>query len=132
MSGEEFAQRLGEARAALAATTAAPEESQAVPVTAEAAKGRIGVTLGVDGRVTEIRLDPKAVKEGTDYIAEQVLAALNDALDQRAAMVGADERVPDLRAVGESLAAVQDSGLQRLQEMTASIEQLVAKLNRGA
>jgi DNA-binding protein YbaB len=133
MAGEdEFARRLAEARAALAEATAAPEEAQAVPVTAEAANGRVSVTLGTDGRVTEIVVAPRAVKEGTDYIAEHVLAALNDALDRRAAMVGTDERVPDLEAVGESLAAVQDAGVRRLQAMTASIDHVMAKLDRNA
>lgn len=133
MTGEDgFARRLAEARAALARTTAAPEEAQHAPVTAEAANGRISVTLGTDGRVSEILVAPRAVKEGTDYIAEHVLIALNDALDQRAAAAGTDERVPDLEAVGESLAAVQDAGVRRLQEMTASIDKVMANRDRNA
>lgn len=130
MTGEGgFAQELAEARANLAKATASPEADQAVPVTAEAAKGRISVTLGADGRVSAINVDPKAVKEGTDYIAEHVLAALNDALDQRATMVTADEHVPDLGSIGESLAAVQDAGVRQLQAMSESITQVMAKLN---
>jgi DNA-binding protein YbaB len=132
MAGEdEFARRLAEARAALAQATAAPEQAQAAPVTAEAANGRVSVTLGADGRVTEILVTPKAVKEGTDYIAEHVLAALNDALDQRAAMAGTDDGVPDLETLGESLAAVQDDGVRRLQAMSASIDKVMGKLNRN-
>ncbi len=132
MAGEdEFAGKLAQARAALAKATASPEDDQAVPVTAEAADGRVSVTLGADGRVSAIVLDPKAVKEGTDYIAEHVLGALNDALDRRAAMMNADERVPDLESLGESLAAVQDAGARRLQEMSASITEVLAKLNGG-
>jgi DNA-binding protein YbaB len=132
MAGEsDFAQQLAEARAALARATASPEEGRAEPVTVEAAKGTVRVTLGVDGRVSEIHADPKAVKEGTDHIAEHVLAALNEALDKRAAMVGSDERVPDLEAVNESLAAVQDAGVRRLQAMSASISEVMAKLNRN-
>ncbi|GAB3659224.1 YbaB/EbfC family nucleoid-associated protein [Glycomyces tarimensis] len=129
MPGEgDFAQQLAEARAAVARATASPE--QAVPVTAEAAKGHIGVILGVDGRVSAIKVDPKAFKEGTDYIAQHVLTALNDALDQRSAMVSTDERVPNLESIGESLAEVQDSGVRRLQAMSASIDQVVGKRNR--
>ncbi|WP_205326722.1 YbaB/EbfC family nucleoid-associated protein [Glycomyces sp. YM15] len=132
MTGEGgFAQELADARAALAKATTSPEGDQAVPVTADAAKGRIKVTLGVDGRVSDINVDPKAVKEGTDYIAEHVLAALNDALDLRAAMVTAEERVPDLGAIGESLSAVQDAGVRQLQAMSESITQVMAKLNGG-
>ncbi len=128
---DEYAQRLAEARAALAQANASPEADQAEPVTAEAAKGQVRVTLGLDGRVTEIQADPKAVKEGTDYIAEHVLAALNEALDKRAATTGTGERAPDLESLNESLAAVQDAGVRQLQAMSASIGQVAAKLGRG-
>ncbi len=128
---DEYAQRRAEARAALAKATASPEEGRAEPVTVEAAKGRIRVTLGVDGRVSAIDLDPKAVKEGTDYIAEHVLTALNEALDKRATMVTSDEQVPNLESINESLAAVQDAGVRQLQAMSASINQVLGKLNRN-
>jgi DNA-binding protein YbaB len=128
---DEYAQRRAEARAALAKATASHEEGQAVPVTVEAAKGHIRVTLGIDGRVSEIAVDPKALKEGTDYIAEHVLAALNEALDKRATMVSTDERVPNLESINESLAAVQDAGVRQLQAMSASISQVMGKLNRN-
>ncbi|WP_026932261.1 YbaB/EbfC family nucleoid-associated protein [Glycomyces tenuis] len=127
----EFERRLAEARAALAQVTAAPEESQAEPVTGESAKGLIGVTLGVDGRVDKIRVDPKAFKEGSDFIAEHVLLAANDALNQRAAMVGTDEPVPDLGAVDKSLTEIQESSLARFQAMEASITQVLGKLQSG-
>ncbi|WP_030156564.1 YbaB/EbfC family nucleoid-associated protein [Glycomyces sp. NRRL B-16210] len=133
MSAEsDPAQQLAEARAALAKATASPEDGQAKPVTAASANGLVSVTLGVDGRVSAINVEPKAVKEGTDYIAEHVLTALNDALDQRSAMVGSDERVPDLQAIGESLAEVQDAGVRQLQAMSASIGQVLGKLNKSA
>jgi len=128
---DEYAQRRAEARAALAKATASPEEGRAEPVTVEAAKGRIRVTLGVDGRVSAIDLDPKAIKEGTDYIAEHVLTALNEALDKRATMVISDEQVPNLESINESLAAVQDAGVRQLQAMSASITQVLGKLNRN-
>lgn len=131
MAGDdEFRRQLAQARAALAEATASPEEGRVVPVTAEAAQGRISLTLGTDGRVESIVVDPKAVKEGTDYIAEHVLAALNDALDQRAAMLAAEDRVPDLASVNESLTAVQDAGVRQLQAMSASIAEVLGRLNR--
>lgn len=128
---DDKARRLAEARAELARAAAAPEEGRAEPVTVEAAKGRIRVTLGADGRVAEIFADPKAFKEGTDYIAEHVLIAVNEALDKRAAMVTAADAVPDLDAINESLAAVQDAGVRQLQAFSASISQVMAKLGRN-
>lgn len=129
MSGaDDYAARLAEKRAELAAATASPEEYQ--PVTAEAAKGRIRVTLGADGRVERIEVDPKAFKEGSDFIAEHVLLALNEALDRRSAMTATAERAPDLASIDESIAVVQEASVPRFQAMSASIEQVLAKLNR--
>ncbi|MCD0447316.1 YbaB/EbfC family nucleoid-associated protein [Glycomyces sp. A-F 0318] len=129
MSGaDDYAARLTEARAALAAANASPEEHQAVPVTAESGGGSVRVTLGTDGRVQAIEVDPKGFKEGSDYIAEHVLLALNEALERRAAMVATDERVPDLGSIDESMAEVQDGSLPRFQAMSASITQVMDKL----
>lgn len=126
--GEEAAQRLAQSRAALAQAGAAPEENQARPVTAASANGLVSVTLGVDGRVELINVEPKAFKEGSDFIAEHVLLAVNDALDQRAAMVGTEEPVLDLDAVDESIAEIQDASLARFGAMSASITQVMGKL----
>jgi DNA-binding protein YbaB len=130
MSGAaDYAARLAEQRAALAAATGSPQEHQAVPVTAESGKGRVRVTLGTDGRVSQIEVDPKGFKEGSDFIAEHVRLALNEALDRRAEMVGTGERVPDLNAINESIAEIQAAAVPKFQEMSASITQVMAKLN---
>ncbi|GAA1695136.1 hypothetical protein GCM10009830_48720 [Glycomyces endophyticus] len=125
----DYAARLAEARAALAEATAAPQEHQAVPVTAESGGGRVRVTLGPDGRVELIEVDPKGFKEGSDFIAEHVRLALNEALDRRAAMTGTGERVPDLAAVDQSIEEIQDAAVPQFQAMSASITQVLAKLN---
>ncbi|WP_156926183.1 YbaB/EbfC family nucleoid-associated protein [Glycomyces arizonensis] len=122
-------QELADARAALARTTAAPEADQVQPVTAASAEGLISVTLGTDGRVERITVEPKAFKEGSDFIAEHVRLAANAALDQRATVVGTDEPVPDLDAIDKSMAEIQEGSLARLQAMSASITQVMSKLN---
>ncbi|WP_168801686.1 YbaB/EbfC family nucleoid-associated protein [Glycomyces buryatensis] len=127
---DEIARQLAESRAALAQATASPEDHQAQPVTAESARGLISVTLGADGRVERIKVEPKGFKEGSDFIAEHVQLAMNDALAQRSKMVGTDEPVPDLGSINESMAAIQDSSLRQFQAMSASITQVMGKLGR--
>jgi len=56
---------------------------------------------------------------------------VNEALGKRAAMVTAADAVPDLDAINESLAAVQDAGVRQLQAFSASISQVMAKLGRN-
>lgn len=132
MFGEDqIAQQLADTRAALAQASASPGAARAEPVTAEAAEGRIGVTIGTEGRVEEVKVDPKALREGSEYLAEQLKLAVNDALDQRSRMFGTDEPVPDTDAINESVAQIQDSSLRQFQAMSASISQVMAKLNGG-
>jgi DNA-binding protein YbaB len=128
---DEIDKDLADARASLTQATASLEEHQARPVTAESAKGLVSVTLGADGRVERINVEPKAFKEGSDFIAEHVQLAMNDALDQRAAMVGTEEPLPDIQAIDGSIAEIQESALARLGAMSASITQVMGKIQGG-
>jgi DNA-binding protein YbaB len=106
-----------------------PEEHKIEPVTAETADGAIRVTIGAEGRVDSFELDPRVLREGSDYVAEELKRVVNDALDRRAEELGADESVPDLEALNESVAEIQDRSLRQFQTMRASINEVMGKLH---
>ncbi|MCH7231098.1 YbaB/EbfC family nucleoid-associated protein [Glycomyces sp. L485] len=128
---DQIAQQLADARATLQNAIASPEDSQVEPVTAEAADGRLRVTVGTEGRIERFELDPRVLKEGSEYVAEQLKLAVNEALDQRAEALGTDEPVPDLEAVNDSVAEIQDRSLRQFQAMSASISEVMGKLHGG-
>lgn len=134
MFGEDqIAQQLADARSALDDVRQHQQDHQVPPVTAEAADGRIRITLGADGRVDNLRfVEERVLKEGTEYLEEELRKAVNAALDARAESLSADAPAPDLDALGESLAKIQDQGLQRMREMSAQISTVMQKLQRGA
>lgn len=134
MFGEdEIAQQLADARSALDDVRQHRQDNQVPPVTAEAGDGRIKITLGADGRVERFRfVEERVLKEGTEFLEEELRKAVNAALDARAESLSADAPAPDLDALGESIAKIQDQGLQRMREMSAQISTVMKKLQSGA
>lgn len=131
MFGEDqIAQQLSQARETMTQGPALPG-GQAEPILTEAAEGRIRVTLGADGRFERIRMTLSALRDGPEALVEQLMLAINDALDQRTAMSALSGPVPDQAAMNEQVARMQDASLQQFKDMDAAIGDLMAKLHGG-
>ncbi|WP_026925380.1 hypothetical protein [Glycomyces arizonensis] len=129
MFGEDqIAEQLAATREVLARAPASAR-AQTEPIATEAADGRIKITLGTDGRFERIKMSLSALKDGPEALVEQLKLGLNDALDQRAAMTDTGEPVPDMEAVNEKLADLQDASLRQFQDMRSSISGLMRGLN---
>lgn len=133
MFGEDqIAQQLADARSALNDVRQQQQDHQVPPVTAESDDGRIKVTLGADGRVDNFKfVEERVLKEGTEFLEEALRKVVNEALDARAESLTADVPAPDLDALGESIARIQDQGLQRMRDMSAQISTVMKKLQSG-
>lgn len=134
MFGEDaIAQQLADARTALDAVRQQQQDHQVPPVTAEAADGRIKVVFGSDGRLERIEfVEVRVLKEGTEFLEEEIRSAVNAALDARAESLAADTAAPDLEALGEAVTKIQDQGLRQMQEMSAQISSVMKKLQGGS
>ncbi|WP_030160408.1 hypothetical protein [Glycomyces sp. NRRL B-16210] len=130
MFGEEaIAQQLSDARAALRDAVESPEANQVEPVTVEGADGLLRVTVGPEGRIDELEADPSIMRSGSQFVFEEVKRVVNAALDERAQAMGGDEPPPDLEAINESMAEIQDRSLRQFQAMSASISDVMSKLH---
>ncbi|MQM26558.1 YbaB/EbfC family nucleoid-associated protein [Glycomyces albidus] len=134
MFGEEaIAQQLAEARSALDEVRKAQPDQLVQPVTAEAADGRITVTLGVNGRIERVRFaEERVLKEGTEFLEEELAKAVNAALDARAEALSADVPLPDLEAIGTAVAQIQEQGVRQMRDMSAQISAVMQKLQGGS
>jgi DNA-binding protein YbaB len=134
MFGEDaIAQQLAEARSQLDVVRQTQQDHQVPPVTAEAADGRIKITLGANGRVDRIEFtEVRVLKEGTEYLEEELRTLVNTALDARAETLAADMAAPDLEAIGEAVAKIQDQGLAQMRAMSTQISAVMKKLQGGA
>ncbi|SCG56049.1 YbaB/EbfC family nucleoid-associated protein [Micromonospora coxensis] len=131
MLGESaLEQQLAEARAALrevSRTVVPPERVESV---AEAADGRIRVTVGVDGRLSAVDLDPRVLREGSEYLADELRRAVNAALDGQADAVTGTEPMPDLAAMAATVERLQDQGLRQMREISTAISETMRKLQQ--
>lgn len=134
MFGEDaIARQLAEARTALDTVRQQQQDHQVPPVTTEAADGRIRITLGSDGRIERVEfVEVRVLKEGTEFLEEELRRAVNAALDARAEALAPDTAAPDLEALGEAVTKIQDQGLRQMQEMSAQISSVMKKLQGGS
>jgi DNA-binding protein YbaB len=134
MFGEDaIAQQLAEARTQLDVVRQTQQDHQVPPVTAEAADGRIKITLGANGRVERFEFtEVRVLKEGTEYLEEELRNAVNTALDARAESLATDTAAPDLEAIGDAVAKIQDQGIAQMRAMSTQISAVMKKLQGGA
>jgi hypothetical protein len=132
MFGEDaIARQLADARATLSTAIKSPEANQVEPVVVEGVEGLLRLTLGTEGRVDKFEFDPRIMRIGSEVLFEEIKRMTNAALDERAQAMGTDEPVPDLEAINESVAEIQDRSLRQFQAMSASISEVMAKLHGG-
>ncbi|MQM27101.1 hypothetical protein [Glycomyces albidus] len=132
MFGEDaIAQQLADARATLSSAVKSPEAHQIDPIVVEGADGLLRLTLNPAGRVDELEMDGRVMHAGSQAIAAEIKRMINTALDERAEALGTDEPVPDLEAMNETIADIQDRSLRQFQAMSASISEVMAKLHGG-
>jgi DNA-binding protein YbaB len=134
MFGEEaIAQQLAEARSALDEVRKTQPDQLVQPVTTEAADGRIQVTLGANGRIEKVRFaEERVLKEGTEFLELELAKAVNAALDARAEALSADVPAPDLEAIGNAVAQIQEQGVRQMRDMSAQISAVMQKLQGGS
>ncbi|MCM0675857.1 YbaB/EbfC family nucleoid-associated protein [Micromonospora phytophila] len=132
MLGENaLEQQLAQARAALREVSRGVTPPERVESVAEAADGRIRVTVGVDGRVSGIDIDPRVLREGSDHLAAELRDAVNAALDGQDDATAAADPVPDLAALTTTVERLQDEGLRQLREISQAVGETMRKLHRS-
>lgn len=127
----QLEQQLQQARASLVQVRDAVRPEAPADVTAEAADGLVQVTLGGAGLVTELSIDPRALRLGSEELADQVRAAVNDVLEQRAASTATAEPMPDLDAMTAVVERLQDESLRQMREITQGVTDTMRRLHGG-
>ncbi|MEU5788012.1 YbaB/EbfC family nucleoid-associated protein [Micromonospora purpureochromogenes] len=130
MLGESaLEEQLAQARAALREVSRTVTPRERVESVGEAADGRIRVTLGTDGRVSAVDLDPRVLREGAEHLAEELRRAVNAALDGQDDPAAA-EPMPDLAAMTATVERLQDQGLRQMREISQAISETMRKIQQ--
>lgn len=129
---DKIAEQLAAARAELSDAARAQAVAPPEPVTVENEKGRIRITVGTDGRLQELMVSARAIRDGSDDLGPELMRLINEALDKHREHTVTDEPVPDLNAINERFAEMQDRSLRNFAAMSQQISETMAKLQNRA
>lgn len=129
IAGNEFDDLFEQARQALDQVRrgAAPAESEVEPATGEAADGQVRVVLAPTGKLAEITVDPKLLRQGIEEVCAQIVVAGNAAIDElraKARPVGA----VDPEALAATLREVQTESARRMAAFGTVVDDVVKRL----
>ncbi|MEU4330241.1 YbaB/EbfC family nucleoid-associated protein [Nonomuraea dietziae] len=129
----ENGQRIGEMLAEVVQAlgrTAEPREDSPLRGDGEAADCQVRVVAGQDGRLRELRLDPRVMRMASEDLAREILVAVNAALDDlQAGMPGLEAAGPaDPQGLAESLGGVHADVMRQLDEFADGVELVVRRL----
>ncbi|MFI6393910.1 YbaB/EbfC family nucleoid-associated protein [Nonomuraea sp. NPDC050540] len=92
-----------------------------------AADGQVRAVAGPDGRLHELRLNPRVMRMASEDLAREILSAVNAALDDlRANAPGLEAADP--RRLAQTMGGTRDSVLGRLEEFADGVELVVRRL----
>lgn len=107
-------------------------EGEAVQGVGEAAEGRVKATASVGGRLKSVELDPRAMRMASAELGEQLVLAVNAALDDlRANSAGAAAAAagaPDVEALGRQVEQVQNEGMRQMEMITQALSDTISKI----
>jgi DNA-binding protein YbaB len=102
----------------------------------EAADGRIRAAAGIGGVVNSIELDPRALRLPSDELGEQIVVAVNAALEDLKAKVAESAGTAlqgfDPEALAEQMLELQDQSVRQMSQFTAGMEEMLGRIARAA
>ncbi|GAA2615748.1 YbaB/EbfC family nucleoid-associated protein [Actinomadura fulvescens] len=96
----------------------------------QAADGRVRATVVAGGRLKSVDLDPRAMRLASAELGEQIVVAVNAALDDlrtKAAGAATGESV-DTDALGKQVEEIQNQGLRQMELITQALNDTIAKI----
>lgn len=97
------------------------------------ASGQIRATVVTGGRLESVRVDPRAMRLGSEALGEEVVAAVNAALDDlRVKAQEAAPAMPDRAALGQQLEELRTESVRRMQLFTQGVAEAVEQISQAA
>lgn len=97
----------------------------------ETADGAVRAEFGTDGRLSSIWIHPRLTRLASVDLAEQVMLAVNAAIDSMRGGVTPPDGPGDLSRLTEQLEQVRDSAVPRLSAFIQSLTEAQDRLARG-
>lgn len=108
-------------------------EAEPVRSVGSAAGGQVEVVM-VGQRVESVTLDPRALRMGAELLGEQLVQAVNAALDGLRHQAGGDAQAPsvDPERLGRTLDELQNESVRSMSAMTEALADAVRRIQQSA
>ena len=111
--------------------SAAPgPEPVAIEGIGSGADGMVHVTAEPPGQVTGLMIEPRALRLGTEVLAEEISNAVNAALADLRSQAAATSAAPDLARLEEQLREVQTGALHQFRAQNAALIEVQERIAR--
>lgn len=112
------------------------EEAEEILGEGEAADGRVKVTAKLGGQLESVTLDPRALRLPAEDLGEQIVLAVNAALEDLRQKV-TEQADPSLvgfdpEALAEQMLELQDQSIKQMGRFTAGMEEMLERIARAA
>jgi DNA-binding protein YbaB len=134
-AAEELDRLLAQASQLLASvrTTTAAGGAERVGI-GEAADGRVRASVGAGYKLTDLRIDPRAMRLESQALGEQIMQAVNAAVDDLREAGAAGAAVTPEVDVGELVGRLEELRTDSVRQMagfTQSMDEVLTRLSRG-
>ncbi|MFG2006600.1 YbaB/EbfC family nucleoid-associated protein [Spirillospora sp. NPDC048911] len=119
-----------------AAGSAAPARGDAPQVEGVglAADGRVKATVSLGGRLKSVEMDPRAMRLASAALGEEIVVAVNAALDDlrtKAAAAAATGDTVDTAALGKQVEEIQNQSLRQMELITQALNDTISKIGNN-
>lgn len=123
---------LGEIRSAAPGAASNPDIEELRGV-GEAANGLIQATVATGGRLESLRADPRAMRLGSEALCEEIMVAVNAALDDlRAKAQAAGPVLPDQAVLDQRLEELQSESVRRMEMFTQGVAEAIDQIMQAS
>jgi DNA-binding protein YbaB len=121
---EQARQALDQVRKGAEPDSDAPEPEPAI---AEAADGQVRAVMSPTGKLAELSVEPKLLRQGIEEVCAQIVVAVNDAIDQLRSRTRPAGAV-DPEALAATLRDVQTESVRRMAAFGTVVDDVVNRL----
>jgi hypothetical protein len=130
-TGADLDRLMSETRRALAAAASSSPPATDTEGVGVAADDQVRAVVRLPGQLTELHVDPRLMRLPSEELTEQVITAVNAALEDLRRKSVAAAMPADLNRLGSDLAALQTDSIRQMQRFTSAMTDAISRTRPG-
>ncbi|TYB59215.1 YbaB/EbfC family nucleoid-associated protein [Nonomuraea sp. PA05] len=128
---EQARQALAAVQASSASASESPDAEPPLRGEGQAAEGKVRAVVVAGGRLASLSVDPRVMREGSEEMCAQIMAAVNAAADGlRAQVMERATAAAGGAEIASTLLTLQQESVRQMERFTQSLDDVVARFER--